>query len=51
MYQQLKTQIPIQDEFIKNKIKFIQSFIKQRKLKVKFELINLQNNLAGKLLK
>ena len=51
MYQQLKTQIPIQDEFIKNKIKFIQSFIKQRKLKVEFELINLQNNLAGKLLK
>ena len=51
MYQQLKTQIPIQDEFIKNKIKFIQSFIKQRKLKVEFELINLQNNLAGKLSK
>jgi hypothetical protein len=51
MYQQLKTQIPIQDEFIKNKIKFIQSFIKQRKLKVEFELINLQNNLAEKLLK
>jgi hypothetical protein len=51
MYQQLKTQIPIQDELIKNKIKFIQSFIKQRKLKVEFELINLQNNLAGKLLK
>ena len=51
MYQQLKTEIPIQDEFIKNKIKFIQSFIKQRKLKVEFELINSQNNLAGKLLK
>ena len=51
MYQQLKMKIPIQDEFIKNKIKFIQSFIKQRKLKVEFEIINLQNNLAGKLLK
>jgi hypothetical protein len=51
MYQQLKTQISIQDEFIKNKIKFIQSFIKQRKLKVEFELINSQNNLAEKLLK
>ena len=49
--QQLKVEIPIQDEFIKNKIKFIQSFIKQRKLKVEFELINSQNNLAGKLLK
>ena len=51
MYQQLKTQISIQDEFTKNKIKFIQSFIKQRKLKVEFELINSQNNLAEKLLK
>ena len=51
MYQQLKMQIPIQDEFIKNKIKFIQSFIKQRKLKVEFEIINSQNNLAEKLLK
>jgi len=51
MYQQLKTQISIQDEFTKNKIKFIQSFIKQRKLKVEFELINSQNNLAKKLLK
>ena len=51
MCQQLKTQISIQDEFTKNKIKFIQSFIKQRKLKVEFELINSQNNLAEKLLK
>ena len=51
MYQQLKTQISIQDNFTKNKIKFIQSFIKQRKLKVEFELINSQNNLAEKLLK
>ena len=51
MYQQLKTQISIQDEFTKNKIKFIQSFIKQRKLKVEFELINSQNNLAEKLSK
>ena len=51
MYQQLKTQISIQDKFTKNKIKFIQSFIKQRKLKVEFELINSQNNLAEKVLK
>jgi len=35
MYQQLKMKIPIQDEFIKNKIKFIENFIKQRKLKVR----------------
>ena len=41
MYQQLKMKIPIRDEFIKNKIKFIENFIKQRKLKVEFEKINL----------
>ena len=48
MYQQLKTEITTQDEFIKNKIKFITSFIKQRNLKVEFEIINLENNLATK---
>ncbi len=40
-----------QDEFIKNRIGFIQSFIKQRKLKVELEMINSKNNLAEKLLK
>ena len=51
MYEQLKMKTITQDEFIKNRIGFIQSFIKQRKLKVEFELINSQNNLAEKLLK
>ena len=50
IYQQLKIKIPIQDEFIKNKIKFIENFIKQRKLKVKFEKINFEKNLATKIL-
>jgi hypothetical protein len=50
MYQQLKIKIATPDEFIKNKIKFIESFIKQRKLKVEFETINLENNLATKVL-
>ena len=50
MYQQLKMKIPIQDEFIKNKIKFIENFIKQRKLKVEFEIINFEKNLAAKVL-
>jgi hypothetical protein len=40
-----------QDKFIKNKIGFIQSFVKQRKLKVEFEIIKSKNNLAKKLLK
>ena len=51
MYEQLKMKIITQDEFIKNRIGFIQSFIKQRKLKVEFEIINSKNNLAEKLLK
>ena len=51
MYGKLKMKTITQNEFIKNRTGFIQSFIKQRKLKVEFELINLQNNLAGKLLK
>ena len=50
IYQQLKIKIPIQDEFIKNKIKFIENFIKQRKLKVRFEKINFEKNLATKIL-
>ena len=48
MEQQLKTGNQIQDEFIENKIKFIKSFIKQRNLKVKFEKMQLENNLATK---
>ena len=51
MYEQLKMKIITQDEFIKNRIGFIQSFIKQRKLKVGFKIINSKNNLAEKLLK
>ena len=51
MYEQLKMKTITQDEFIKNRIGFIQSFLKQRKLKVEFEIINSKNNLAKKLLK
>jgi hypothetical protein len=48
MYEQLKLKIMINDDFIENKIKFIQMLIKQRKLKVEFEIIDLENNLATK---
>ena len=48
IYQQLKNEIIVHDEFIKNKIKFIENFIKQRKLKVEFEIIYLEDNLATK---
>ena len=50
MYQHLKMKIATPDEFIKNKIKFIESLMKQRKLKVQFEIINLENNLSTKIL-
>ena len=51
MYEQLKLETVTEDEFITNKIKFIQSFIKQRKLKVEFKKIESKNNIAKKLLK
>ena len=55
MYAQLKLKLKMkmitQDEFIKNRIGFIQSFIKQRKLKVEFKIINSKNNLTEKLSK
>ena len=50
IYQQLKNEITVHDEFIKNKIKFIENFIKQRKLKVEFEIIGLENNKATEIL-
>ena len=50
IYQQLKNEIIVHDEFIKNKIKFIENFIKQRKLKVEFEIIGSENNKATKIL-
>jgi len=51
MYDQLVSKIKIEDEFVKNKIKFIQRFINQRKLKVDFKKINAENNLSNKFLK
>jgi len=51
MYEQLKINSVIQDEFIKNRIQFISSFIKQRKLKVEFQIIDSKNNIAKQLLK
>ena len=51
MFDQLNSKTKSNDEFIENKIKFIQSFIKQRKLTVYFEKINTENNLSNKFLK
>jgi hypothetical protein len=38
------------DEFIKNKIFFIKQLIEQRKLKIKYEFIDVAENLSSKLL-
>ena len=51
MFDQLNSKTKSNDKFIENKIKFIQSFIKQRKLRVYFEKINTENNLSNKFLK
>ena len=51
MFDQLNSKTKSNDEFIENKIKFIQSFIKQRKLRVDFEKITNENNLSNKFLK
>ena len=51
MYEQLKVNSVIQDEFIKNRMQFISSFIKQRKLKVEFQIIDSKYNISKQLLK
>ncbi len=50
MYKQLTTSMIIKDEFVKNRIKFINQLIAQRKLKIQYERIESKNNLADKIL-
>ena len=50
MFEQLTTNLKIKDEFIQNRIKFINQLIVQRKLKIEFELILHKDNLANKTL-
>ena len=50
MFDQLSTDLEIEDEFIVNRIKFINQLIIQRKLKMQFELIEQKDNLANKTL-
>ena len=50
MFDQLSTDLKIEDEFIVNRIKFIKQLTIQRKLKVQFELIKQKDNLANKTL-
>ena len=51
IYENLKLKLKTEDEFIQNKINFIQSLIKQRKLKINFEMIDSKENLSNKLLR
>ena len=48
MYQHFTSNLKIQDEFIEKRIKFIRQLIEQRKLKIEFEKIDTDKNLAKK---
>jgi len=48
MYDQLTSNSKVEDSIIVKKIHFIKQLIAQRKLKIKFELISTDDNLAGK---
>ena len=50
LFEQLTTNLKIKDEFIQNRIKFINQLIVQRKLKIEFELILQKDNLANKII-
>ena len=50
MFDQLSADLEIKDEFIVNRIKFIKQLITQRKLKIQFDLIKQEENLANKIL-
>jgi len=47
MYEQLELKTTTQNWFIKNKMQFIQSLIKQRKLKMEFKIIYSKNNITN----
>ena len=50
LFEQLTANQNINDEFIGKRIKFINQLIAQRKLKMEYELIQQENNLAKKTL-
>ncbi len=50
MFEQLTTNLKIKDEFIQDRIKFINQLIVQRELKIEFKLILQKDNLANKTL-
>jgi len=48
MYDHFTSSLKIEDEFIEKRIQFIRQLIEQRKLKVEFEMIDTDKNLARK---
>ena len=48
MFNQVMLDSEIKDQFIQKRIQFIKQLITQRRLKVKFELINIDENVAKK---
>ncbi len=48
MFDHFVSNLKIEDEFIKKRIQFIKQLIKQRKLKIEFERITEDKNLARK---
>jgi hypothetical protein len=49
MYDHFMSNSKIEDKFIENRIQFIRQLIEQRKLKIKFQIINTDKNLARKI--
>lgn len=50
MYDNFISNSKIEDEFIEKRIQFIRQLIKQRKLKIEFEMIGTDENLAKKII-
>jgi hypothetical protein len=48
MYDHLTSNSKIEDEFLEKRIQFIRQLIEQRKLKIEFEMIDSDKNLARK---
>ena len=48
MYDHFTSDLKIEDEFIEKRIQFIKQLIEQRKLKVEFQMIDIDKNLARK---
>ena len=48
MYDHLTSNSKIEDEFVEKRIQFIRQLIEQRKLKIEFEMIDSDKNLAKK---